>query len=552
MKMFSFLVRFSPLLFCLSLLSGLISGASSAALMALVNDRLAELAHVQTSFYRDFLSLAGLAVGSLLAARLLLLRLATRAVRTWRIQLCQQLLRAPLRQIEQYGSAGLMATLTNDIAEVTEALTKFPMQCVNGAVILACFSYLFWLAWPLALGFLLTMLAGIITYEILVRQARVHMELLRNTWDSLITQFTALVDGNKELKLNRARREQFAQVELVNTADTMMKAAWQFNSTFAVAETSGQLFFYLLILSLPLIASRIQVNDAGIITGFIVMLLYMSARIGEFVSTIPIFHRADVAKRKIESLGIELGVESLQTNSQSNHQLLRFKQIELEQLVYQYKADGEEDNFVVGPLNLKLIPGEIVFVIGGNGSGKSSFARLLTGLYSAQAGRLLLNGIEIDDSNREQYRQIFSAVFADFHLFKKLYEITPEQRLHKAEDFLNTLQLADKVKLTGEGFSTVELSTGQRKRLALLSSFLEDRQVYLFDEWAADQDPAFKQVFYYEILPELAARGKTVVVISHDDQYFHAADRIVRFADGRIIEDRLLQRAPSQPAVLVA
>jgi putative ATP-binding cassette transporter len=554
MKMFIFLVKYSPLLFVLSLVSGIVSGASSAGLMALVNDRLAEMSHPDANFFREFLMLAGLAVGSLLAARLLLLRLATRAVRTWRVQLCQQLLRAPLRQIEQQGSAGLMATLTNDIAEVTEALTKFPMQCVNGAVIVACFGYLFWLCWPLALGFMLTMGAGIVTYEVVVRRSRRHMELLRNTWDRLIEQFTALVDGNKELKLNRQRRDKFSEMELASTATTMMNAAWKFNSTFAVAETSGQLFFYFLILSVPVLAPRVQVQDTGIITGFILMLLYMSGRIGEFVGTIPVFHRADVAKTKIESLGIQLGEESLKINPGVATVPAAYSSIEMRQLTYQYKRDGEEDNFVVGPLNVAFKPGEIVFVIGGNGSGKSSFARLLTGLYVPTGGALCLNGVAVDDESRDHYRQHFSAVFADFHLFKNLYEETPEQRLHRAEDFLETLQLSDKVKLTGSAFSTVELSTGQRKRLALLTSFLEDRQVYLFDEWASDQDPAFKQVFYYEILPELAARGKTVVVISHDDHYYRAADRIIRFADGRIIEDRRLElpRAVTSPSSALA
>ena len=550
MKLFHFLIKYSPWLFVLSLISGIVSGAASAALMALVNDRLTVMANPDPRFFRHFLALAALAVASLLAARLLLLRLATRAVRTWRVRLCDQLLRAPLRQIEQQGASGLMATLTNDIAEVTEALIKFPLQCVNGAVIVACFGYLFWLSWPLALGFLLTMALGIVTYEAVVRRARRHMVLLRDTWDRLIEQFTALVDGNKELKLNRQRRERFAAAELAPTAATMMEASWRFNSTFAVAETSGQLFFYLLILSVPLLAPQVPVRDAGVITGFILMLLYMSGRIGELVGTIPVFHRAAVAKAKIESLGIELGEEPIVARAGAAP--ADFASIEMRQLSYQYKAAGEEDNFVVGPLDVTLRPGEIVFVIGGNGSGKSSFARLLTGLYTPTGGALCLNGEAVDDAGRDHYRQHFSAVFADFHLFRNLYQDAPEQRLRRAEEFLDTLQLADKVKLRDGVFSTVDLSTGQRKRLALLTSFLEDRPVYLFDEWASDQDPAFKQVFYHEILPELAARGKTVVVISHDDHYYRAADRIIRFADGRIIEDRRLERPRVAPAALVA
>ena len=542
MNIFKFLIRFSPWLFGLSVVFGIVSGVSSAGLMAMINDRLAKMAHPDMIFFRDFLVLMTVAIGSQLGSRLILLRLATRAVRAWRVRLCEQLLKAPLRQLEEQGSAGLMATLTNDISEVTEALTKFPMQCVNAAVIVACFGYLFWMSWTLAFGFLVTMVIGIVTYEFVIRRSRSHMQKLRDTWDELIEHFTALVDGNKELKLNRKRRDSFTSVELLPTATSMMNEAWKFNSTFAVAETSGQVFFYLLIISIPLLAPQVHVDNQAIITGFILMLLYMSSRISEFVGAIPVFHRADVSKKKIESLGIELGQEALVIARgaalDGASMQTRFGGIEMKQLSYRYQADVDEDSFQLGPISVAFAPGEIVFVIGGNGSGKSSFARLLTGLYLPSSGELRLSGALIDDSNRDEYRQHFSAVFSDFHLFKNLYEAMPDDRKRRADRFLEILQLSKKVSLSDTSFSTVALSAGQRKRLALLTSFLEDRQVYVFDEWASDQDPAFKQVFYYEILPELAARGKTVIVISHDDHYYRAARRIVRFEDGQIIEDR--------------
>jgi putative pyoverdin transport system ATP-binding/permease protein len=100
------------------------------------------------------------------------------------------------------------------------------------------------------------------------------------------------------------------------------------------------------------------------------------------------------------------------------------------------------------------------------------------------------------------------------------------------------LQLDRKVTVADGVFSTVELSQGQRKRLALVMTYLEDRPFYVFDEWAADQDPLFKELFYTVLLCDLKSRGKTVVVITHDDHYYHVADRCVRLEDGRIVEDR--------------
>jgi len=537
MQMFLFLIRYSPGLFALSVAAGIVSGVASTSLMALVNGNLTSLGHPAAAFTTKFWLLMGTALASQLLSRLVLLRLATRAVRTWRANLCRQLLEAPLRDIERHGSAGLMGTLTSDIAEVTEALTKFPMQCVNGVVIVTCFTYLFWLSWPMALAYLGMMALGVVVYEVLVKHSRKYMVQMRDTWDVLIAQFTAMVNGNKELKLNGARRRAFAVDEFAPTARKMMDVAWKFNSTFALAETSGQLFFYLLLLSVPVLAVRWGGASSEVITGFVVMLLYTSGRISEFVGTVPVFVRAKVAKQKIESLGMTLGSEMLDEHGPESAAPTGAVQIDLRGLEYRYQSDADENFFTLGPLDVSFVPGEVVFIIGGNGSGKSSFARVLSGLYVPTGGSLLLDMVAVNDENRDAYRQHFSAVFSDFHLFRNLYEPLSDARRQEVLRYLDRLQLSKKVSLTDAGFSTVDLSQGQRKRLCLLNCFFEDRPVYLFDEWAADQDPQFKHVFYHQILPELAARGKTVVAITHDDHYFGLADRIIRFEEGKIVED---------------
>jgi putative ATP-binding cassette transporter len=177
--------------------------------------------------------------------------------------------------------------------------------------------------------------------------------------------------------------------------------------------------------------------------------------------------------------------------------------------------------------------------VGGNGSGKSSLAKVITGLYPPKAGMIRLDGKPVDDGNRDDYRQLFSAVFGDFYLFDNLLG-TPSPELDaQATEYLNLLHLQHKVKITGGVLSTTSLSTGQRKRLALLNSYLEDRPFYLFDEWASDQDPLFKDIFYTQILPDLKARNKTILVITHDDHYFHLADRIIKLDYGRIETHRV-------------
>ena len=79
----------------------------------------------------------------------------------------------------------------------------------------------------------------------------------------------------------------------------------------------------------------------------------------------------------------------------------------------------------------------------------------------------------------------------------------------------------------------------------LLTAYLEDRAVYVFDEWASDQDPIFKELFYLHILKRLKERQKAVVVVSHDDRYFSAADRIVRLDSGKAVPDVVHGQEPT-------
>jgi putative ATP-binding cassette transporter len=190
--------------------------------------------------------------------------------------------------------------------------------------------------------------------------------------------------------------------------------------------------------------------------------------------------------------------------------------------------------FSLGPLDFHVRPGELVFVVGGNGSGKSTFLKVLTGLYPPHQGEIWLGGPRVSDRTREWYREHFSVVFADCFVFDTLLGLSAAGTDVAASHYLQLLQLDHRVRLRGDEFSTTALSQGQRKRLALLTAYLEDRPFYVFDEWAADQDPQYKDVFYSKLLPDLRQRGKAVVVITHDDRYFHLSDRIVKLEEGRV------------------
>jgi putative ATP-binding cassette transporter len=287
----------------------------------------------------------------------------------------------------------------------------------------------------------------------------------------------------------------------------------------------------------------VQTVSRDQLTGYVFAIVFLMGPLSGVLGSLSMFGRASAALRKVEQLGITLSARS------GDHcpiartaEMPGFQRLELVGVTHSYHREKEDDHFMLGPINLQFHPGELVFLVGGNGSGKSTLAKVITGLYPPEKGVICVDGRVVDDRSRDDYRQYFSAVFADFYLFDNLLGQPSPELDAQAREYLELLHLDHKVKVTDGILSTTQLSQGQRKRLALLNAYLEDRPFYLFDEWASDQDPLFKEIFYTQLLPELKARKKTILVITHDDHYFHLADRIVKLDYGHVAT------MPSTPA----
>lgn len=210
-----------------------------------------------------------------------------------------------------------------------------------------------------------------------------------------------------------------------------------------------------------------------------------------------------------------------------------FESLELRQVSFQYPKNGTRP-FTIQPFDLSLNKGEIVFLIGGNGSGKSTVLKLLTALYPPASGSLFLNGREVQEDGFGRYRDLFATIFTDFFLFRRLLGATGMER-DRVMRLMEEFELKGKTDIVDGCITNTRLSTGQRKRLALIVAMLEDKPVYVFDEWAADQDPVFRKYFYHVILPELRNRGKTVLAVTHDDHFFHIADRVFQMEYGTLL-----------------
>jgi putative ATP-binding cassette transporter len=532
--MLVFLCRSSWLTIVGVLLTGIISGLSSAALVALINSTLSSsLDAGLLPWLFGGLSITVLSSGFL--SHYLLNRLSTKVVCDLRIRISRLILAAPYPYLQKLGKSALLANLTEDIAMIANASQLLPVVCINFAVVAGCMAYLSWLSWHLAL-----VLGGVIAFGVLSSSLfrawpRKAVFKAREEYDVLSGHFRALTEGIRELKLHRQRSDAFMMQSLAASAEAYRRYSFRGAVAFLWVNQWAQFLYYVAI-GLILYAFPVwQTLDREVIGGYALVFLFMMSPLTVLTTSLPVFSRAGVALQKVRQLGDRLKSRKIAADEYNSGLCANFSGLSLQGVTHSFHREKENRNFTLGPIDLDFQPEEIVFLIGGNGSGKTTLAMLLIGLYMPEHGLIRWNGDVVDDGNRHDYLQNFSVIFSDFYLFDELYGVGDAGNRFLIDDYLQRLHLHHKVKVEDGRFSSVDLSQGQRKRLALLVAYLEDRPFYVFDEWAADQDPEFKHLFYTELLPALKALGKTVLVISHDERYFYLADRCIKLEEGRII-----------------
>lgn len=544
MSLLAFLLRSSRGTVMMAVLTGLVAGGSSVGLIALIHTSFDAAGFRKSILVWGFVGLCLLLLASRLASEFLLVRLGQGAIFQLRMALTRQILAGPLRRLEAIGPSRLLVLLTEDVSAITEGLLAIPAISMNSAIVAGSLIYLGWLSPFLLIMVLGFMGAGILTYSLLERRALRALCQARDQADALYHHFRALTHGIKALKLHSDRRDAFYREMLEGTADLYRHHATVSRERYALADSWGILVLYLAI-GLLLFAFP-GWGGTQVMTGYTLTLLYLMSPLSGVLSALPGLGRARVALNRVEAFGRSLPEETTKTESifrPESEGWGELKRLEMIGVTHRYHREGEEDPFTLGPIDLTFSSGELVFLIGGNGSGKTTLALLLVGLYLPERGEIRLNGRPISDENREEYRQIFSAVFSDVYLFDRLLGLERSDLDARAEEYLTQLQLHHKVQIKEKIFSTLDLSHGQRKRLALLTALLEDRPFYLFDEWAADQDPLFRDLFYTEILPKLKAAGKMILVITHDERYFHMADRCIRMDMGKVTQVFVPQEA---------
>jgi putative ATP-binding cassette transporter len=479
-----------------------------------------------------------------------MIKIANNIALDLRIHLINRIITTKFQHFEKMHDGRILTTLNGDTSVLANSAGLVIYFITNVFTAISAFIYMATISIISTLVVLIAILIMTFYYRIVSKKSRVFLEEARDTQNVYMSLLNHLIRGYKELSIHRRKKYEFKEDLIDSSRENCIKsviASVKFLNANIVADS----IILIILGTLSIVISRV-ISGTNVITliSFVMVLLYLISPIRVILNSIPNLTRIKVSWGRIKDFVRELNVEGgmdsvkefirkidLPTNEDildtENTEIYKTKveKFQVEGLKFQYENEEGEKGFSVGPIDFSLNRGEVLFVVGGNGSGKTTAAKLMTGLYVCDNGHIRINGKEVPDTHVGEY---FSTIFSDYHLFDKLYNIDPDQKKEAIQKYLELLNLQEKVKVVNGSYSTLNLSGGQRKRLALMSCYLDDRQIFLFDELAADQDPEFRKFFYRDLLVKMKEEGKIIIAITHDDHYFDVADKIIKLDMGKV------------------
>lgn len=519
--------------FIISILS-IANGFGNAVMIFTINASFAQkVTEFQSGLFLIFLNGLFVYIYGQRIVRVKLLEITNDLVYEKRIMMINNILKAPFEKVQNLEDGRIQACLNNDTQVISVFANVIVTALTSVVTLICCMVYLsfinFW-------GFLLSTFAILIAaaaYFYISRNANKIYERTRDIENVFFTFINDLSAGFKELKINDKRQDEFHR-DMEEICDDYrnqkIKAALAFANVFVMGELLFVVIIGLVVFVFPLIFKTMNLDQ---LRNYVFVFLYITGPVKSILNAIPETIHIKIGLSRIKELIEELN-ESEPGLSEEYEAVTTFEKLKLEDIRFSYTDIQEvtqENHFKIGPISCEFKAGEITFITGGNGSGKSTLGYILTGLYCAQSGRISINEEEVSTS---QIRKYYSAVFSNPYIFQKMYGIDSDKILQEAKEILRMLRMEDKVEIKDGAFSTTKLSSGQRKRLGLLLAYLEDYDIYFFDEWAADQEPAFRDFFYNHLLLNLQKNGKCVIAITHDDRYFDVADKVIEMELGLV------------------
>lgn len=519
------------------LIMAFISGLANVGILALINSAAGSTTQDDSNTRLLLLFLVAMAVFNI-AQRYMFNKTAIvfeTVVDRLRTRILDKIRVTDLITLERLGHAEIYTKLTQNTTIISQAAGVMAASIQSALMVIFSVLYISTLS-MLAFGITVGMIgAGCFLY---LKNEKKIIGFIHAAHRSEVTFFnglTNILQGFKEAKFSVRRSRAistYAKEVSEETKRLKITASQMYSGNYVFAQN----FFYVLIALVIFLLPRLVPTYADSVTEVAATILFIIGPLSTVVSGIPAFTNANIAVQEVYRLEEALdGANANATVVEEAEPLVEsFERLEVRNLEFSYRDPAGNSMFSIGPMDFDLKAGEIVFIVGGNGSGKSTFIKTLLGLYMPERGNITVNDIRVDADNLQNYRELFSTILSDFHLFDRLYglENVDEGRIN---ELITQMALEKKTQFANGRFTNLELSTGQRKRLAMIVALLEDRPVYVFDEWAAEQDPEFRKYFYEDLLKEMKSKGKGVIAISHDDRYFANADRIVKMEYGETV-----------------
>jgi len=543
MKLWQFFRKHSDASISRVILVASISGLSNALLLAVVNQAAQyaeDTGRASWLLFAEFLIVIALYV----VTQRYILHIASieveRIVATLRISFADKIRRADLDSIEGLGRAQIYASVNTETMTISQAAAPLMIACQGATLVLFSLGYIYYISgW----AFVLTVVivgAGIAIHFSNRAQLARDLQTSTSKENEYFDVLTDLLEGFKEVKLNVRRSiELYQRLRTIATEAALLKTTT--GTRYADYYIFTQVLFYSLIASMVFMLPNVASGYSPLVSKLTASILFITGPLTMVVGVLPIVAGANNAIQNIERLEAQLNRAQRAARQKENGAPIAapaaFREIRLDQVYYAYKDAHGAKQFELGPIDLTISRGETIFLVGGNGSGKSTLLKLLTGLYYPQSGTIWVDNHDIHTLGLQSYRELFSAIFSDYHLFHRVYGVDWQQASGRVSQLVSDMELVTKTAWTPEGFDKQDLSTGQKKRLALIVSLVEDRPVFVFDEWAADQDPQFREKFYTNRLPELKQQGKTIIAATHDDAYFKNpnVDRVLKMELGKFV-----------------
>lgn len=461
-----------------------------------------------------------------------LIRFSRGIVYETRLKLFEKIFSTSYQKFEKIDIGRVYTALNEDVGTIGESTNMIVTLITSVFTAAGVFLYLTSIAFWATLLTVLLIGALSVVYYFVSRSTNVYFEKARDTRNDFMLLTSNMIEGFKELSLHRKKKVEY-KADISNAADEYRKKISTAHIRFVNASLIGESLLIILlgavVFAIPRLFPGIQIAK---LMSFVIVLLYLIGPINSILSSVPALMQLKIAWTRIQQFLAELPANlDLKKALRPVEQTIQC--LEVSGVVFRHGDRNGQHGFAIGPINLTVNSGEILFIIGGNGSGKTTLAKILTGLYEPDEGQLLIDGKTVSAAQLSEH---YSAVFSPFCLFEKLYNIDAEKKSEDIRKYLKLLDLDQKVRITENKYSTTKLSGGQRKRLALLQCYLEDSPIYLFDEWAADQDPGYRNFFYRTLLPEMRKAGKIVIAITHDDHYFDVADKVLKMNHGKLEE----------------